>query len=725
MLKHFLLFLLLFTSLYASNKVEVYASKLNTQNDIVYINDGVTVIYQDYFLRANRAVYNRETADLELFEDIRVNYKGNYKLLGEYARLNLEKQEREFKPFYMLDTSSEVWMSGESGLAQEFMIDVNKGLISGCNPIDPLWKMAFTSSDYNAESKWLNIYNARFYFYDIPIFYTPYFGYSLDTTRRTGLLMPSLGLSKNEGFYYEQPIYIAEQNWWDLELKPQIRTSRGNGLYTTFRFVDSKVSKGRLDIGYFKEYQRYLNSSVVSLKNDKHYGVNFEYINNDVLQQWMGLDLEGQSGLYVDISNMNDVEYINLASNNVQEQDTSNQVLSRINTFYNTQNNYLGTYLKYYQNLEQDTSEDVLQQLPTLHYHYYLDTFLEDHVLYYLDVQSKNISRQVDTSVIQTDINLPVTLQTDLFDEYLNLSYKANLYMQYSTFRNETNATQVSLYEDGYFFRNYHTLSASTQLTKGYEDFIHVVGFSARYNRFAQSKQTGFYDNVADFCSKEENQNDTQCELYNINAIDNEAYLDFTQYFYDTEANELLYHRISQKLSYETGEDKLGELENELDYKLTKSLSFYNNTLFNHQEHRFTKIFNAIEYSDQTLNLNLSYLYKYDIAKETTTENPYTKYLTSSVNYDYDRHYSLFGVYNYDVILQKRKTASIGFLYKKRCWEFGLKYSENTRPILDANGDASSINDRYLFLNIVLKPFMKTDKNSALLEYKLAEKRAN
>lgn len=724
MLKNLLLFLLLSSCIYASSKVEIYASKMDTNGSIVMASGGVTVLYQDYYLTASNATYNRETSDLELFDDIKINYKGNYKLIGQYARLNLSKKEKVFKPFYMLDTSSEVWMSGADGSAKDTDIDVTSGMVSGCNPIDPLWKMAFTSSDYNTQSKWLNIYNVRFYFYDIPIFYTPYFGYSLDTTRRTGLLMPSIGLSQAEGFYYEQPIYIAEQNWWDLELKPQIRTSRGSGIYSKFRFVDSKVSSGEINVGFFNEYQKYIDSLATGLKNKQHYGMSLKYTNSDVLNEWFNTDLDGQSGLYVDIGHMNDVEYINLSTNSAYEQVTSNQVLSRINTFYNTDNNYLAAYFKYYQDLEQDTNDNVLQQLPTIHYHYYLDTFLKDHLLYSVDVQSKDIYRRVDTNVVQTDINIPVTLQTDLFDEYLNVSYKANLYMQHSAFRGTTSIPNYE-YQDGYFARNYHTLSASTQLTKKFEDFIHVMGFSARYNRFDQSLQTGFYDDVSDFCSQEENQNNPKCEFYNINAVNDEAYLDFTQYFYDSEANEILYHRLSQKLSYETGQDKLGELENELDYKLSKHISYYNNMFYNYQQHRFTKIFNSIKYNNYGLSVDLSHLFKYDIAKANGIDDPYTKYLTSSFHYDYNKHYSFSAVYNYDFELKELKTGSIGFMYKKRCWDFGIKYSENTRPILDTNGNASSINDRYIFISVVLKPFMQPDPNNALIEYKLPEKGSN
>ena len=231
MLKLLTLFIIFTASLYASDKVEIYATTMNSKENIVEASGGVNVIYREYFLSADSAIYDRKTGDLELFDNIRVNHGSSYKILGSYAKLNIAKKERLFKPFYMLDKNSKVWMSASEGKTKDDDIAIKSGTMSGCNPNDPFWEMEFSSSDYNANTKWLNLYNTRLYIYDIPVFYTPYFGYSLDTKRRTGLLMPALGLSDVEGFYYEQPIYIAEYDSWDLEISPQIRTNRGEGIY--------------------------------------------------------------------------------------------------------------------------------------------------------------------------------------------------------------------------------------------------------------------------------------------------------------------------------------------------------------------------------------------------------------------------------------------------------------------------------------------------------------
>lgn len=716
MLKLLLLFFLFFVTLYGADKVEIYASSLDSKGDIVEASGGITLVYKDYMLSADEAIYNRASGDLELFDNIRLNQGNSYKVLGKYAKLNIAKKERTFKPFFFMDKESEVWISGKEGYTQDKDINLEGGVISGCNPVDPLWKMQFSSSDYNSQSKWLNIYNARLYLGDIPVLYSPYFGYSLDTTRRSGLLMPSFGLSDQEGLFYEQPIYIAPQNWWDMELKPQLRTNRGKGIYQTFRFVDSKTSRGEFNAGYFKEDSTYFINN--NLQNQSHYGFNFLYSNQNFINQWFGTHLQGQSGLYVDANSMNDVDYINLSSSDTQNNTTATQVLSRLNTFYNTQNNYIGAYFKYYVDLTSDSNDQTLQKLPTLQYHYYLDTFLKDHLLYSLDLQSNNIQRKEGKTVVQTNINLPITLRTSFFDEYLNVAYSANIYFQHSKFGSlETNTSLGLNYKDGYILRNSHTLSASTELTRAYENLSHVISFGVSYNNKGSQKETGFYEENSDFCSQAENVNTLRCEFYNISKIKNQTQLDFNQYIYNKEGDEILYHRLSQNISY-SNLSRYGELENELDYKVTKNISYYNNMFYNYDKNQFSKIFNRISINEYGLNLSVSHLYKDSFIDSTSSSSRYTSYLTSSAIYTYNDHYSYSGAYNYDLDTQELKNMEIGFLYKQKCWDFGIKYSENNRPVLLQGDLSSSVYDRYIYLTIALKPLMRSD-GSSLVNYRL------
>jgi len=694
--------------IHADSKVEIYATSLSSHDNKVKASDGVTVVYKDYFLSAKEADYDKNSGVLELFGDVRVTYGKRYKVLGKYAKLDLSKKEKMFKPFFMLEKSSQVWISADKGCAKDKDYDIRSGVVSGCDPNDPLWKMQFSSSDYNSDDMWLSLYNTRFYIYDIPVFYTPYFGYSLDTRRRTGLLVPALGISDKEGFYFEQPLYIAEQDWWDLELKPQIRTNRGLGAYSTFRFVDSKTSKGTLTTGYFKERSEYFTNE--NLVNDSHYGFNFQYDNDDFVNQWFNTSFDGQSGLFIDVNNMNDVDYINLATNDTTKSTTASQVLSRINLFYNTEKNYFGGYFKYYKDLTKDTNENTLQQLPTFQYHRYLDTFLDDHFLYNLDIKSHNIVREVNKKVLQTDVNIPLSLHTSLFDEYINLGYTAYLYGQHSSFGGDENISTGD-YHAGVYGREYNIISASSQLTKAYDDFTHVVDVGVTYVVAGSDFRTGYYDDNKKYCADSANKNDPRCEFYNITDVDEAIQVGFSQYLFDSTGKQKIYHKLAQRIFYKEINNNMGELENELDYQITDAISFYSDAFYNYSEKSFSKFLNKISYNRYGFDLSLSHLYKDTFLKATKTYTPYTSYITSSATYTYNEHYSYHAKLDYDMEESFKKSSEVGFLYKKRCWEFGLRFLENTRPILSKSGN-SSINDRYVYFTIVLKPFMKSDATS-------------
>ncbi|MGE4419957.1 MAG: LPS-assembly protein LptD [Sulfurimonas sp.] len=720
MFKLLLLLTIFATGIIGNDKVEVYATSMDTKENIITADGEVVVIYQDYYLRAKKAVYDRNNAELELFGNIRANKGESVKFLGEYAKLNIANKERTFKPFYMQEQTADVWISGEGSYANDTQVDVETGVTSGCDPNNPIWKMEFTSSDYNTDTMWLNLYNARIYIYDIPVFYTPYFGYSLDTKRRSGLLPPMVGLSSKEGLYYEQALYIAEQNWWDLEVKPQVRTNRGYGLYTTLRFIDSKVSKGTFSAGYFKEKEKYFLEN--ELANKKHYGFDFLYENSDVINEWFGTSFEGQSALYADIVNMNDVDYINLSTNDTTKNATATQLLSRVNLFYNTDEDYFGAYFKHYKNLTLDSNKETLQNLPALHYHSYLDTLLDDHFLYSLDIKSNNYYREVGKSAVQTDINIPLAFQKSFFDETLNLSYEASLYAQHTGFKGEEKTPSTNNYESGIYARNYHNLSFSTQLTRAYEEVTHVVDFGAKYQVAGLEYENGYYDEQKDYCSVKANQSQPICEFYNIMEIEENLQLYFSHYLYDISGNQILYHRLAQNISYKDIGGGAGELENELDYQITDSINFYNNMFYNYDENAFSKNFNKVSYNTENLNVGLSHMYKDSFLVPTATYTPITSYMTSSIGYKYDKHYSYHFRLDYDLERSEKKSFEAGFLYKKRCWDFGLTYVENNRPILNQNGLSDSVYDRFIYLVIRLKPIMKDQGRLSGFVYRLPDK---
>ncbi len=688
----------------AAETVEVFATHLESNATHLLADHDVVVLYGDQYLSANKISYERNSSILELFGNITVLKGASYHIIGEYARLVLDKDDRVFKPFYLLEKEQDVWMSTKKACSKENLISLEEGMVSGCDPTDPLWRLRFSSAQFNETSKWMDIYNVSLLLYDIPVFYFPYFGYSLDFKRRTGLLAPVFGLpTSEEGFFYQQPIYIATDHHWDLELSPQIRTRRGVGLYATLRFVDTKVSKGQLTSGYFKEKSSYFEAN--DLVNREHYGFNFNYINFNPFKEWLKYSYMGQSGFFADITWMNDIDYLNLKGNDEIKNTTSNQIYSRINTFYNSERDYYGLYFKYFLDLSKKNNDETIQSLPVFQYHHYLDALFTEHLFYSVDATATNLFRKSGKNAFQSELNIPVTLRHSFFDDYLELSYSMQLHGRHIFFSGEDVISDPNNhYNSGIFARNYYIFDMESSVAKRYETFSHVITLNASYTNGGSDYKSGYYKDSEAVCSRSYIYSNPLCDYYDIVDIEDAAEVAVTQFFFDDTGNQILYHKLSQKITNELNSDALGELENELDLQLNDTISYYNDTLYNHDVTRITKFLNALRYNGDIIVLDMTHLYE-NYGEATLTRS---SYLIADVAYKYNKYYTFFAKAAYDIEHAVKKNIELGFIYSKRCWDFGIRYVENNRPT-STNNAAASVFDKYVYITISLKPIGGTD----------------
>jgi LPS-assembly protein len=412
---------------------------------------------------------------------------------------------------------------------------------------------------------------------------------------------------------------------------------------------------------------------------------------------------------------MNDVDYLNLSSNDTISNVTSNQIYSRVNLFYNEESNYYGSYIKYYLDLDpQNTSKrrSTIQKLPILQYHHYLDAFLEQHLYYDLNMNATNYSRPEGKKGEEVDVSLPIALQTSLFGEYLNVAYKAKLQGRIIDFRGEPDVNvSESIYEQGYYGSVSHEFSAGSYVTKAYEEYSHSMGLSATYTKFGTDKKTGYYDTVENNCTAGTS-TALECEFYTLNNVADNVDFQFTQYIMDSSGKEKLYHRLSQPLIVQSGVDiktGLGDFENEFRWSITDRISFYDNSFYSFARSEWVKTLNTIRYTDPSFNVGLTYLYENNPNK--SVEQIYTNYLNADLSYRYDEHYKYFTKYALDVENNLKKYAEIGFLYSKRCWDFGLRYVENNRPVLTQGGETKSVYDKYVYFTINMKPLGGSEVN--------------
>ncbi len=670
----FLFLALILTFSFAEvQNVEVLAKNVKKDGFIIHAKGNVVLYSQKYLITADRADYNQKTGELNLFGDITVLEGVQFSSKSGKVTLNLNTDVGTFAPLFFFNNISNLWISGEKASSSPESYITQKSIVSSCNVQNPDWKIDFSSGELNRKTSFLSIYNAVFYAGKIPVLYLPYFAFSTDKTRRTGLLRPKIGYGSSEGLYYSQPLYIAPYANWDLQIIPQIRTKRGVGVNSIFRYVDSPYSDLNIQTGIFKEYSKYVKEN--SLINNKHYGFELNY---DRSKLFSGYFSEGtEDGLYLDFTYLNDVDYLNTKTNNGASYNKL--ATSTLNYYFKQDLDYYGLYAKYYIDTAKVSNKDTLQELPTMQYHRFSNSLFIDKLLYSIDLKSKNYDRVVGLNATQYELNVPLTFYFSLLDDYLKFSVSENIYLTYVDYSND-----ISPRSFGQYFRNYHKFSIYTDLAKPYDNFYHTLYLGLDYVVPSKEKKSGYF---ADFIPI-----DTEQKSLSLNLV---------EYFYNSQGDKRVSHTLKQQYFFSNYRYKYGDLENNIKIYFSDKITFSNTTFYSHEYSRFSKIQNSLNYKNDMYSASVTHTYE-------NTPTVDSSYLTLNVGTDYFRNFNIFATLNYDFKQNYTKSWTLGFKKKKRCWDYSIVYSENTTPQLTSTSD-NSINKKGIYILFNLYPIGSVD----------------
>ncbi|MGF7479764.1 LPS-assembly protein LptD [Campylobacter concisus] len=671
----------------AVQDVQLLADDVKQDKGIVTANKNVVVYSQEYLVTADCAVYDQNNSVIELFGNVNMMKGKDEVSRSNYAKLNLKNNNAAFESLFMMNKDMEVWMRSDESSSDSEYYRVRKAMVSSCNVQDPDWSITSSSAMLNKQSKFLHLFNPVFRIANVPVFYLPYFGFSTDTTRRTGLLPPELGYGKSEGFYYKQPVYFAPYNEWDLEFDPQIRTNRGTGIYGAFRFTDSPDSRGEISFGSFTDKNSYRakqkseTSNRAELKNKTHKGVGLKYERDKLIKYLSEADL--QEGMWIDATKLNDIDYLNLKG---RDDDYDSLVTSKFNYFIANDDHYFGAYAKYYIDTEKigskNENKDTLQELPSLQYHKFTDDIVLPNILYSIDLQSHRYDRKIGVRATQYEFTLPASVHVPLFDDSLTFSFYEYLYASRINYENKINSFDDKR-EDKHanFVNNYHKFALHTDLAKAYESFYHTLNFGAEYllpgyrkgnldDEFIYDKDLNEYEN---FLAQDQSKEEVS------------GYL--TQYFFNGSGRKVVKHSISQ--GYYTKDDEYSNLKNAIYLYPFENFSLYNKLEYSHKDRELKKVQNGLYYTHDLFWINMLHtMIKSDsLAKNSATKD---SYFTSSAGVKLPHQYSLIGGWQYDVERSYTKSWRVGVLHQRKCWNYGLIYQHDVEPTTTTNGSAST-----------------------------------
>ena len=679
-----------------TEKLQLVAKDVDTKNNIITATGDVVAYSPTYYLSSDKMIYDKDKEILELFDNVLIIKDNKIQTQSNYAFVDMKNDIINQDPVFLMDNSSNIWSNSKEANKDKDLITLENSILSSCDCIDPIWSIRSSSSDYDTEAMWMNTYNPRLYVKNVPVFYLPYFGFPTDTTRRTGLLLPTMGYSSSEGFLYSQPIFIAPADDYDIELIPQIRTQRGYGSYANFRYADSPDSMLNVKTGYFKEFDNYRSKE--QLENSEHYGLDIDYERKNIFAK----NKEHQDGVFTSIRYLNDIEYITLK----EEDDnlwTDKKVESKVNYFYNTPEYYGGVYGKYYVDASQKTNDNTLQELPQIQLHSYNKELFLENLIYSIDTKAQNFTRKEGLNAKIYDINVPISYTKNILDDYMYLGVEnRTILTQYDYSNSLYNNLR---YEDGTLIQNRTSFIVGTDLLKPYSDYIHTLNLNASYDIPENLRKDGDLYNI----TVKENQPLKYDELSVFPTLQEQKTikLSLNQSIYDKEnLKQFINHKMSQSILYNSlDEPKFQDLDNYVkinhDYGSLSGKVVYNMDDNKVVEGSFD---NSLSY--ENLTFSAGYYYTKKTNNEFNTRDDLESYRLST-SYKLAKDYSIKYYENYDLQEKTRNRQGIGLNIDDSCWNLDLLLEKEITPrsrYVESTRSYDSHEQTIVYAVLMLKP---------------------
>lgn len=677
-------------------KLQLVAKDVDTKNNIITAVGDVVAYSPTYYLSSDKMVYDKDREILELFDNVLIIKDNKIQTQSNYAYVDMKNDIINQDPVFLMDNSSNIWSNSKEANKDKDLITLENSILSSCDCIDPIWSIRSSSSDYDTEAMWMNTYNPRLYIKNVPVFYLPYFGFPTDTTRRTGLLLPTMGYSSSEGFLYSQPIFIAPADNYDIELIPQIRTQRGYGSYANFRYADSPDSMLNLKTGYFKEFNNYRREE--KLENSEHYGLDIDYERKNIFST----KKEHQDGVFTSIRYLNDIEYIILKEDD-GNLGTDKKVESKVNYFYNTPEYYGGVYGKYYIDASKKSNANTLQELPQVQFHSYNKELFLENLIYSIDTKAQNFTRKEGLNAKIYDITVPISYTKNILDDYMYLGVEnRTILTQYDYSNSLYNNLR---YEDGTLIQNRTSFIVGTDLIKPYSDYIHTLNLNASYDIPENLRKDGDLYNI----TVKENQPLKYDELSVFPTLQEQKTikLSLNQSIYDKEnLKQFINHKMSQSILYNSvDEPKFQDLDNYIkinhDYGSLSGKVVYNMDDNKVVEGSFD---NSLSYED--LTFSAGYYYSKKTNNEFNTRDDLESYRLST-SYKLAKDYSIKYYENYDLQEKRRNRQGIGLNIDDSCWNLDLLLEKEITPrsrYVQSTRSYDSYEQTIVYAVLMLKP---------------------
>jgi LPS-assembly protein len=211
----------------SNNPVTIQAREQYRTSKHEFIAKGdVEVRYQDMLLKADEVWGNDETQDVEGEGNVYFE-QDQQKVHGRHFQFNLKSKTGSFYDVKGRVDPGFFFEAQEVDKLSEKTYRVKEGVVTACEDKVPKWSFSVKDGILKVDSQ-ITMKHSFFRVKKVPIFYSPYMvAPTVDTSRKSGFLIPSTGNSNTKGRVFRDSFYLTLGRSADLLATGEYFSLRG------------------------------------------------------------------------------------------------------------------------------------------------------------------------------------------------------------------------------------------------------------------------------------------------------------------------------------------------------------------------------------------------------------------------------------------------------------------------------------------------------------------
>jgi len=190
----------------------------------------------DKRLRADRVIYSEGGDEVQAEGQVRID-QPDMTLTADHGTLWLDQDRGIFHDTRFRLYSRHARGSAETAqLLKPGITQYDKSTYTTCPDNSNAWMLRASKVTLYEDEGTGVARHARLSVKGIPLLYTPYLSFPIDSRRKSGFLIPGFGSSSQSGLEFSLPYYINLAPNYDLTLTPRFLQDRGAQLSTEFRY---------------------------------------------------------------------------------------------------------------------------------------------------------------------------------------------------------------------------------------------------------------------------------------------------------------------------------------------------------------------------------------------------------------------------------------------------------------------------------------------------------